>query len=44
MESQKDQLRKQVQIMDEYIGQDNALVQKLTGGKTGEAAVNYMLE
>ncbi len=43
MNTQKDLLKDQVKIMDEYLGVDDPLVKKLTGGKTGDAAVDYML-
>ncbi len=44
MEHQRDLLRKQVKSFYEYLGKDNSLVQKLTGGRTGEDAVDYMLK
>ena len=43
MESQRDLLRKQIRSLYEYLGKHNSLVQKLTGGRTGEDAVDYML-
>lgn len=43
METQKDLLKDQVKIMDEYLGEDDPLVKKLTGGRTGSNAVDYIL-
>jgi hypothetical protein len=43
MEMQRDLLKNQIDVMYEYMGKDNSLVQKITGGKTGEEAVDFML-
>ena len=43
MKEQRDLLRDQVNVFDKYLGKDNPLVQKLTGGKTGKDAVDFML-
>lgn len=43
METQRTLLKNQVKIMDEYLGKDYPIVQKLTGGLTGDAAVGYIL-
>lgn len=42
-ETQRNLLMDQVKVFYEYLGQDNSLVQKITGGRTGEGAVDYML-
>jgi hypothetical protein len=36
-------LKEQVKMLDESLGSNNPVVQKLTGGNSGEAAVDYML-
>jgi hypothetical protein len=43
METERNLLEEQVKLFYEYLGKDNSLVQKLTGGRTGNDAVNYML-
>ncbi len=43
MDTQRDLLKDQVKVFYEYLGPDNSLVQKITGGRRGEDAVNYML-
>ena len=44
MEKQRDLLKDQVKVFYEYLGENSSLVQKLTGGRRGEDAVNYMLD
>ncbi len=39
----RDLLEKQIAIMEKYLGKDNELVQKITGGNSGKAAVDYMM-
>jgi Peptidase S46 len=36
-------LRGKLKILNEYLGKENEIVQKMTGGKTGEEAVDYIL-
>lgn len=36
-------LRGKLKILNEYLGKENEIVQKMTGGKTGEDAVDYIL-
>ena len=43
MEAQRAMLKNQVKVFNEYLGEDNSLVRKLTGGRRGEEAVDYML-
>ena len=43
MEKQRDLLKIQVKNYYEYLGEDNEIVQNLTGGRRGEDAVDYML-
>jgi hypothetical protein len=43
MKKEKDLLKEQLLKMDKYLGRDDKLVKKLTGGRTGEAAVNYLV-
>jgi hypothetical protein len=43
VETQRDLLMDQVKSFYEYLGKDNSLVQKITGGRTGEDAVDFML-
>jgi hypothetical protein len=43
LNNERDLLKGQIRIFDEYLGKDNSLVQKLTGGRTGDDAVDYML-
>lgn len=43
METERDLLKEQVGLFYEYLGKDNLLVQRLTGGRTGDDAVEYML-
>ncbi len=43
METQRDLLKNQVKVLYEYLGEDNSMVQKITGGRRGEDAVDYML-
>lgn len=40
----KELLLMQINIMYNYLGQDYPLLKKITGGKTGVDAVNYMIE
>ncbi len=43
METQHNLLKSQVKVLYEYLGEDNSMVQKMTGGRRGEEAVDYML-
>ena len=40
----RDLLKAQIDRMYEYLGSDNPVVQKVTGGKTGYAAADYMIK
>jgi Peptidase S46 len=42
-EMNKNLLREKLNILTEYLGEDNEIVQKMTGGKTGDEAVEYIL-
>jgi hypothetical protein len=43
MEMQRGMLKNQIKIISENLGMDDPLVQKITGGHTGDEAVDYML-
>lgn len=36
-------LAKRIEILEKYLGKDDPIVKNLTGGKTGQEAVNYIL-
>jgi hypothetical protein len=43
LDTERDLLKEQIRLFHEYLGKDNLLVQRLTGGRTGYDAVDYML-
>ncbi len=42
-ELDREVLKDQIARMERYLGSDNDIVKQMTGGKTGEAAVDYMM-
>lgn len=37
-------LKNQIDLMEKYLGPDNKILQKITGGNSGQSAVKYMLD